>query len=128
MPPTHQIDKSLLLEHPHSRDRRPGMVAPYFDLEAVDLVLLEQSQEFLRRHKPEQPSFCMSWTTCAPPPPPDLPISSRSARAAGSWQLHDLSTDPGERKSLDFEEPAVAARLKGMLVTLKLVGRSAPRR
>ena len=47
-----------------TRDRvlycRPGMIAPNFDLEQVDLVFLEKSQKFLRQHlknSPDKPFF-----------------------------------------------------------------------
>ena len=49
-PPTHVLDRTPLPKHPYSRDNRPGMIAPGYDLEQVDLVFLEKSQEFLRRH------------------------------------------------------------------------------
>jgi len=55
VPPTGIVDRSHLPKHPYSRDNRPGMIAPGFDLEEVDLVFLEKSQEFLRRHVKEKP-------------------------------------------------------------------------
>ncbi len=54
------VDKSALPEHPYSRDCRPGLIAPDYDLERVDLEFLARSQAFLREHKakrPEQPFF-----------------------------------------------------------------------
>jgi len=60
VPPTHIVDRGPLPKHPYSRDNRPGMIAPDFDLEEVDLVFLEKSREFLRQHakeKPDQPFF-----------------------------------------------------------------------
>ena len=59
-PPTHIVDRSALPKHPYSRDNRPGMIAPNFDLEEVDMVFLKKSQQFLRRHaieSPEKPFF-----------------------------------------------------------------------
>ena len=59
-PPTHIVDRSPLPKHPYAHDNRPGMIAPDFDLEEVDLVFLEKSQQFLKRHiaeKPSQPFF-----------------------------------------------------------------------
>lgn len=59
-PPTHIVDRSPLPKHPYSRDNRPGMIAPDFDLEEVDLVFLDKSKQFLRQHvkeKPDQPFF-----------------------------------------------------------------------
>ena len=54
------LDKTDLPKHPYSRDNRPGLQAPDFDLEEVDLVFLQKSQEFIRRHtkeRPDQPFF-----------------------------------------------------------------------
>ena len=51
VPPTHIIDRSSLPKHPYSRDNRPGMIAPDFDLEEIDMVLLDRSQRFLQQHK-----------------------------------------------------------------------------
>ena len=60
VPPTQIIDRGPLPKHPYSRDNRPGMIAPNFDVEEVDMVFLEKSLEFLDRHqrqKPETPFF-----------------------------------------------------------------------
>ncbi len=60
VPPEGVVDKTLLPDHPYSRDCRPGVIAPGFDLEEVDLVFLEKSQQFLRQHvkkTPRQPFF-----------------------------------------------------------------------
>jgi len=60
VPPTHIVDRTPLPKHPYSRDNRPGMIAPNFDLEEVDLVFLERSREFLQQHvkaHPKQPFF-----------------------------------------------------------------------
>ena len=60
VPPTKIIDRGPLPKHPYSRDNRPGMIAPDFDVEEVDMVFLEKSLEFLDRHqrqKPETPFF-----------------------------------------------------------------------
>ena len=50
LPPTHQVDRGPLPNHPYSRDNRPGMIAADFDLEEVDLKFLERSRAFLQRH------------------------------------------------------------------------------
>ena len=55
VPPTRIVDRGPLPKHPYSRDNRPGMIAPDFDLEAVDQVFLKKSLEFLARHKKEKP-------------------------------------------------------------------------
>jgi arylsulfatase A-like enzyme len=60
VPPTKIIDRGPLPKHPYSRDNRPGMIAPNFDVEEVDMLFLEKSLEFLDRHqrqKPETPFF-----------------------------------------------------------------------
>ena len=59
-PPTHIVDRSPLPKHPYAHDNRPGMIAPDFDLEEVDLVFLKKSQAFIKQHvavKPGQPFF-----------------------------------------------------------------------
>jgi len=50
VPPTGVLDKGPLPKHPYSVDNRPGLVAPDFDLEKVDLVFLEKSKQFLEQH------------------------------------------------------------------------------
>ena len=57
VPAVKQIDKSHLPKHPYANDCRPGMIAPNFDLEEVDLVFLKKSQEFLRKQKKGKPFF-----------------------------------------------------------------------
>ena len=60
VPPTELLDKSKLPQHVYANDCRPGMVAPNFPMEEVDLVFLEKSQEFLEhhmRHFPKKPFF-----------------------------------------------------------------------
>ncbi|MDA0812613.1 MAG: arylsulfatase, partial [Verrucomicrobia bacterium] len=60
VPPTRIIDKSSLPIHPYSDDCRPGMIAPDFNMEEVDLRFLEKSQAFLKSHAaktPDKPFF-----------------------------------------------------------------------
>ena len=60
VPPTQIVDRTPLPKHPYSRDNRPGLIAPDFDLEEVDLVFLEKSRAFLKKHvesKPDTPFF-----------------------------------------------------------------------
>ncbi len=57
---TETRDRTTLPKHPYSRDCRAGLIAPNFDLEEVDLVFLEKSRQFLRRHvrqNPQRPFF-----------------------------------------------------------------------
>ena len=59
-PPTGPLDKTPLPKHPYAKDNRPGMVAPDFDLEEVDLMFLKKSQAFLEEHvkrSPDRPFF-----------------------------------------------------------------------
>jgi arylsulfatase A-like enzyme len=59
-PPNRPLDKTHLPKHPYAHDNRPGLIAPDFDLEEVDMVFLRKSQEFLESHvkaKPERPFF-----------------------------------------------------------------------
>jgi arylsulfatase A-like enzyme len=55
VPPQKTIDKTNLPQHVYSHDCRPGMIAPGFDMEEVDLVFLEKSQQFLSQHVKERP-------------------------------------------------------------------------
>ncbi|MEO2144740.1 MAG: sulfatase-like hydrolase/transferase [bacterium] len=60
VPPTGIIDREPLPNHPYSRDNRPGMIAPGYDLEEIDLVFLEKSLAFLESHSsksPDKPFF-----------------------------------------------------------------------
>jgi arylsulfatase A len=50
VPPTRIVDRAPLPKHPYSRDNRPGMIAPDFDLEEVDMVFLEKSLKYLENH------------------------------------------------------------------------------
>lgn len=62
VPPTQVVDKSTLPQHFYACDCRPGMVAPNFDLEEVDLVFLKKSQDFLKRQheqNPDKPFFLL---------------------------------------------------------------------
>ena len=65
VPPAGMLDKSRLPRHPYAFDNRPGMIAPDFDLEEVDLVFLKKSQEFLEQHAkshPDKPFFLLHST------------------------------------------------------------------
>lgn len=60
VPPTTPLDKSQLPQHPWANDCRPGLMAPNFPMEEVDLVFLEKSREFLKQHvrqTPHKPFF-----------------------------------------------------------------------
>ncbi len=55
VPPTQIIDRTQLPTHEWSFDCRPGLVAPGFDHEEVDMVFLEKSLHFLDQHAKENP-------------------------------------------------------------------------
>lgn len=60
VPPTQVLDKTRLPKHPYATDNRPGMIAPDFNLEEVDLVFLAKSTAFIENHvksKPDRPFF-----------------------------------------------------------------------
>lgn len=60
VPPTGVLDKTPLPKHVYSRDNRPGLIAPDFDLEEVDMVFLQKSVAFLEDHakkSPDKPFF-----------------------------------------------------------------------
>lgn len=48
--PISLLDKSSLPRHPYANDCRPGLIAPDFPMEDVDLVFLKQSINFLEEH------------------------------------------------------------------------------
>ena len=59
-PPTGLLDKTKLPKHPYANDNRRGLRSDDFDLEEVDMLFLEKSQQFLRTHvrnHPDQPFF-----------------------------------------------------------------------
>jgi arylsulfatase A len=59
-PPTAMIDKSRYPKNAYTRDFREGLASEEFDASEVDMVFLEKSRAFLRRHvkaKPGQPFF-----------------------------------------------------------------------
>jgi arylsulfatase A len=60
VPPTKIVDRGPLPKHPYSQDNRPGMIAPNFNLEEVDLVFLGKSKKFIEGHvkkTPKKPFF-----------------------------------------------------------------------
>ncbi len=62
VPPTKMLDKSNLPKHVYARDNRPGMIAPDFKMEEVDLIFLEKSKKFLDDHvktNPNKPFFLL---------------------------------------------------------------------
>lgn len=59
-PPTKLVDRTTLPQHPYANDCRPGLIAPDFPMEEVDLAFLKRSREFLESHvrqSPDKPFF-----------------------------------------------------------------------
>lgn len=48
-------DRGNYPDHPGSQDFRAGLIAPDFDPEEVDMVFLEKSENFMKRHVSESP-------------------------------------------------------------------------
>ena len=68
VPPTKIIDRGPLPKHPYSRDNRPGMIAPGYEMEEIDLQFLEKSLQFLENHakkSPKKPFFLFHSTQAA---------------------------------------------------------------
>ena len=66
VPPTGMLDKTNLPKHPYSTDNRNGMIAPFYDLEELDMVFLKKSKEYLEDHvkmNPEKPFFLLHSTS-----------------------------------------------------------------
>ena len=60
VPPTKIIDRSPLPKHSYSQDNRPGMIAPGYSMEEIDLQFMEKSLSFLEEHskkRKESPFF-----------------------------------------------------------------------
>ena len=108
VPPTGVLDRDPLPDHAYSKDNRPGMVAPDFDLEEVDLVFLEKSEQFLDKHvrsKSRQPFFLFHSAQAV-----HLP-SFPADRFKGA-------TDAGPHGDFIFELDYVVGRLLGKLERL----------
>ena len=106
VPPTHLVDRGPLPKHPYSRDNRPGMIAPGFDLEEVDLVFLKKSREFIERHvkqTPDKPFFLFHSAQAVHLPsfPADRFKGKTKAGPHGDF-IHELDYVVGElMKTLD---------------------------
>jgi arylsulfatase A-like enzyme len=60
VPPAGPIHTLRLPAHPYANDCRPGLIAPDFPMEEVDMVFLQKSREFLEEHvrkTPDKPFF-----------------------------------------------------------------------
>jgi arylsulfatase A len=60
VPPTGELDKTPLPNHPYADDNRPGLIAPDFDIQEVDQLFLRKSVAFMEEHvrcSPDRPFF-----------------------------------------------------------------------
>lgn len=100
VPPTGMLDKSKLPKHPYANDNRPGMIAPDFDLEQLDLVFLKKSREFLETHvrrSPEKPFFLLHSMHAAHLPSFAAPQFKGSTKAGPHGDfVHELDFIVGE--------------------------------
>ncbi len=100
VPPTGMLDKSKLPKHPYAFDNRPGMIAPDFDLEEVDMVFLKKSREFLEQHAQSQPGkpFFLLHSTHAVHLPSFAAKQFRGSTKAGPHGdfIHELDFIVGE--------------------------------
>ncbi len=65
VPPKGLLNKKPLPKHPYANDCRPGVIAPNFDLQEVDMVFLKKSLTFLENHAkktPKKPFFLLHCT------------------------------------------------------------------
>ena len=56
VPPIRQIDNSKLPVNPYTEDCRPGMIAPDFNMEEIDMIFLNKSLRFLEQHAAKSPA------------------------------------------------------------------------
>ena len=49
-PPREPLQRSALPMHPYANDCRPGLIAPDFDMQEVDMLFLRKSREFIANH------------------------------------------------------------------------------
>jgi arylsulfatase A len=100
VPPTAVLDKSKLPQHPYSHDNRIGMIAPDFDLEAVDMVFLRKSRELLEAHarsQPQKPFFLLHSMSAAHLPSFPAPQFKGSTKAGPHGDfIHELDHIVGE--------------------------------
>lgn len=109
-PPKAILDKTGLPKHPYALDNRPGMIASDFDLEEVDLAILERSKAFLRQQvsqSPNQPFFLFHSTQAVHLP--SFPANEFKGK-----------TDAGPHGDFIFELDYVVGELMATLEELKV--------
>lgn len=100
VPPTQMLDKSKLPKHPYAFDNRPGLIAPDFNLEEVDLVFLQKSREFLEQHvqrRPGKPFFLLHSTHAVHLPSfAAMPFQGSTTAGPHGDFIHELDFIVGE--------------------------------
>ncbi len=56
VPPEHALDASKLPKHPYANDCRPGLIAPGYEHETLDLVFLDKSKAWLTQQVKREPT------------------------------------------------------------------------
>ncbi len=100
VPPTKLLDKTKLPKHPYAHDNRPGLIAPDYDIEEVDMVFLKKSKEFLEEHVKREPHkpFFLYHATAAVHLPSFAARQFRNATKAGPHgdYIHEFDWIVGE--------------------------------
>ncbi len=110
-PPSGLIDKTKLPKHPYSNDCRPGIIAPNFPMEEVDMVFLKESREFIAQHvreSPEKPFFLFHSTQAVHLPSFAAPEFKGKTQAGPHGDfIHQLDHIVGELMA-DLEKLGIA--------------------
>ncbi len=100
VPPAGLIDRATLPQHPYANDCRPGLIAPDFPMEEVDLVFLKKSREFLEQHvreSPDKPFFLFHSTQAVHLPSFAAPqFRGKSGAGPHGDFIHELDWIAGE--------------------------------
>ncbi|RBP35647.1 arylsulfatase A-like enzyme [Roseimicrobium gellanilyticum] len=100
VPPTRLVDKGSLPKHAYANDCRPGLIAPDFPMEEVDLVFLKRSREFLEKHvsqSPGKPFFLFHSTQAVHLPSFPAPQFKGATKAGPHGDfIHELDWIVGE--------------------------------
>jgi len=108
VPPTGELDKTPLPNHPYAHDCRDGLIAPDYDIQELDQVFLKKSVSFMEDHvrrDPDKPFFLFHPTNAV-----HLP-SFASSQCRGK-------TDAGPHGDFIFEFDQVVGELMSALERL----------
>ena len=109
VPPVGMLNKTQLPDHAYSVDNRDGLVAPDYDIESLDQLFLEKSQNFIQEHvknSPDKPFFLYHATNAV-----HLPSFANKA--------YQGATDAGPHGDFIFEFDAIVG---GLMETLEIEG------